>query len=40
MVEEATAAAANLRTEAAELERLITRFNISARLSEGARRAA
>ncbi|WP_299005987.1 PAS domain-containing methyl-accepting chemotaxis protein, partial [uncultured Caulobacter sp.] len=30
MVEEATAAAANLRTEAAELERLITRFNISA----------
>lgn len=40
MVEEATAAAANLRTEAAELERLIARFNISARLAEGARRAA
>lgn len=40
MVEEATAAAANLRTEAGELERLIARFNTSANLAEGVRRAA
>ncbi|WP_066685643.1 methyl-accepting chemotaxis protein [Caulobacter sp. CCH9-E1] len=40
MVEEATAAAANLRTEAGELERLIARFNTSTNLAEGVRRAA
>jgi methyl-accepting chemotaxis protein len=40
MVEEATAAAANLRTEAGELERLIARFNTSTNLAEGVSRAA
>ncbi|MDR6624090.1 methyl-accepting chemotaxis protein [Caulobacter segnis] len=40
MVEEATAAAANLRMEACELERLIARFNITARLADSHRRAA
>ena len=40
MVEEATAAAANLRAEAEDLERLIARFKVSARRAEGRRRAA
>jgi len=40
MVEEATAAAANLRTEANELERLIARFNFTTREADDHRRAA
>lgn len=40
MVEEATAAAANLRMEAGELQRLIARFKVSAGFTENRRRAA
>jgi methyl-accepting chemotaxis protein len=40
MVEEATAAAASLRMEADELQRLIARFNVTARHDDHRRRAA
>jgi methyl-accepting chemotaxis protein len=40
MVEEATAAAASLRMEAGELQRLIARFNVTARQADHLRRVA
>ena len=40
MVEEATAAAANLRAEAGELESLVARFKVSMRRAQGRRQAA